>query len=573
MGEMQRICGTVLWRLAATTLPIPPALATGGAAAFWNPAQPAGPEHGSVAFEAIETSPEVGAQGVLLTARARVTPIGGVGLVYGRMSIGDLVRTSLSPDPDPGGIPYYTQTIGVNWSTTAAATTVGATLAYQDTQLDATRADRWTLDVGASRAISDWARVAAATHFFSRFAANDPAQDLYAGADFVVVREGSYGDAGWRPVAGMRVTVGRYRLSFARDAALNDVGAAYRVGRDALAQWLAARGEPDNRAKQIVPRLWQRPAASWDDASDLPTGLRRALAEAFPLRRLELTARQLSRDGTEKYLWSLGAGEAIESVLIPEGRRRTLCISSQEGCALGCVFCATGRMGFRQNLSAAEITGQVRELMLLDPSLKPTNVVFMGMGEPLLNWDAVDTALTILNHPDGLGIGARHVTVSTVGILPNLARLARRPEQFRLALSLHAPTAERRRELMPIEKKYGLPDVMKALQQFRRRVTLEYVLIDGKNDALEDADRLAKLARPLGALVNLLPLHPGGAPDLTPSARAQMLAFERRLKARGVVAVLRRSRGLDISAACGQLRVELEARRREVRPEEHARVE
>jgi 23S rRNA (adenine2503-C2)-methyltransferase len=351
-------------------------------------------------------------------------------------------------------------------------------------------------------------------------------------------------------------------LSLAPDAA-----------RDALGEWLAERGEPAYRVTQIVPRLWQRPAGSWDDASDLPAALRRGLAEAFPLRRLELAARQRSRDGTEKYLWSLGGGEAIESVLIPEGRRRTLCISSQEGCALGCVFCATGRMGFRQNLSAAEIAGQVRELVLRDASLKPTNVVFMGMGEPLLNWDAVDTALTILNHRDGLGIGARHITISTVGILPNLARLARRPEQFRLALSLHAATAERRRELMPIEKKYGLPDVLRALQQFRRRVTLEYVLIGGKNDSLEDADRLAQLARPLGALVNLLPLHPGGAPDLTPSPRAQMLAFERRLKERGVVAVLRRSRGLDISAACGQLRVELEVRRREVRPEEHARVE
>src|SRR5436189_3391118 len=350
-------------------------------------------------------------------------------------------------------------------------------------------------------------------------------------------------------------------LSLAPDAA-----------RDALAQWLAARGEPAYRAKQIVPRLWQRPAASWDDASDLPTGLRRGLAEAFPLRRLELAARQLSRDGTEKYLWSLGGGEAIESVLIPEGRRRTLCISSQEGCALGCVFCATGRMGFRQNLSAAEITGQVRELMLLDPSLKPTNVVFMGMGEPLLNWDAVDTALTILNHSDGFGIGARHITVSTVGILPNLARLAQRPEQFRLAVSLHAPTAELRRELMPIEKKYSLPEVMRALGQFRRRVTLEYVLIGGKNDSLTQADELAQLARPVGALVNLLPLHPGGAPDLTPSDRPRMLAFARRLKRHGVEAVLRRSRGLDISAACGQLRVELEARRK-VRAEEHARVE
>jgi 23S rRNA (adenine2503-C2)-methyltransferase len=343
--------------------------------------------------------------------------------------------------------------------------------------------------------------------------------------------------------------------------------------RAALAEWLATRGEPPYRAKQILPRLWQRPVASWDDATELPAGLRRELAGAFPLRRPALRARQVSRDGTEKYLWDLGDGEAVESVLIPEGRRRTLCISSQVGCALGCVFCATGRMGFRRNLSAAEIVGQVREVMLLDAALKPTNVVFMGMGEPLLNWEAVDTALTILNHRDGLGIGARHITVSTVGILPSLAKLAERPEQFRLALSLHAPTAELRRELMPIERKYALPQVIAALSRFRRRVTLEYVLIGGKNDGLDHADRLAELARPLGALVNLLPLHPGGAPDLSPSARAQMLEFERRLKRHGVEAVLRRSRGLDISAACGQLRVELEARRRKVGAEQHARVE
>src|SRR5206468_742815 len=205
-------------------------------------------------------------------------------------------------------------------------------------------------------------------------------------------------------------------------------------------------------------------------------------------------------------------------------------------------------------------------------ALKPTNVVFMGMGEPLLNWDAVDRALTILNHADGFGIGARHITVSTVGILPNLAKLAQRPEQFRLALSLHAPTPELRHALMPIEKKYTLPAVIAALARFRRRVTFEYVLIGGKNDALEQADQLAQLARPLGALVNLLPLHPGGAPELSPSPRAQMLAFERRLRRHGLEAVLRRSRGLDISAACGQLRVELEARRK-VGTEEHARVQ
>jgi 23S rRNA (adenine2503-C2)-methyltransferase len=343
--------------------------------------------------------------------------------------------------------------------------------------------------------------------------------------------------------------------------------------REALEAWLTERGEAPYRGRQMVPRLWQRPIGSWDQATELPAPLRAAVAAAFPLRRLALTTRQVSRDGTEKYLWDLGDGEAIESVLIPEGRRRTLCLSSQVGCALGCVFCATGRMGFRRNLSAAEIAGQVREVILLDPALKPTNIVFMGMGEPLLNWDAVSTALTILNHADGLGIGARHITVSTVGILPSLAKLAQRPEQFRLALSLHAPTAELRGELMPVERKFSLPDVIAALSRFRRRVTLEYVLIGGKNDGPEQADQLAELARPLGALVNLLPLHPGGAPDLTVSPRPQMLAFARRLKRHGVEAVLRRSRGLDISAACGQLRVELEARRRKVRAEEHARVE
>src|SRR6266496_295866 len=344
------------------------------------------------------------------------------------------------------------------------------------------------------------------------------------------------------------------------------------AARQMVAEWLAQRGEPTYRASQIVPRLWQRPVGSWDQATDLPAELRGALAAVFPLRRLALSARQRSADGTEKYLWDLGDGEAVESVLIPEGKRRTLCISSQVGCALGCVFCATGRMGFRRNLSVAEIACQAREVMLRDAALKPSNIVFMGMGEPLLNWDAVDGALTILNHVEGLGIGARHITVSTVGILPSLAKLAQRPEQFRLALSLHAPTPELRHALMPIEKKYTLPAVIAALARFRRRVTLEYVLIGGKNDALEQADQLAQLARPLGALVNLLPLHPGGAPDLSPSPRAQMLAFERRLRRQGVEAVLRRSRGLDISAACGQLRVELEARRK-VRAEEHARIE
>ncbi len=344
------------------------------------------------------------------------------------------------------------------------------------------------------------------------------------------------------------------------------------AAQDALAAWLAERGEPPYRVRQLVPRLWQRPVPAWSAVTDVPAALRAALDAERPLVRLVLAAHQVSRDGTEKFLWRLADGEAVESVLIPEGRRRTLCISSQVGCALGCVFCATGRMGFRRHLTAAEIVGQVRELMLLDPARKPTNVVFMGMGEPLHNWDAVDVALTILNSPDGCGIGARHITISTVGLLPALARLAARPEQFRLAVSLHAPTSPARLALMPIEKKYPLADLRTALSGFRRRVTLEYVLIAGQNDALDAADALAVIARPLGALVNLLPLHPGGAPGLMPSSRTQMQAFAQRLRAQGVEAVLRRSRGLDISAACGQLRVELEARGK-IRPQQHADVQ
>ena len=342
--------------------------------------------------------------------------------------------------------------------------------------------------------------------------------------------------------------------------------------RAALEQWAAERAEPAYRVRQILPRLWARPVSTWNEASDLPAPLRAELERAFPLARLTLGTHQISSDGTEKFLWTLPDGDAIESVLIPEGKRRTLCISSQVGCALGCIFCATGRMGFRRNLTAGEITNQVREMVLRDPTARPTNVVFMGMGEPLLNWPAVDAALSILNHPDGFGLGARHITVSTVGIVPQLALLAKRPEQFRLAISLHAPTPALRLELMPIEKKYGLKDVLGALQQFRRRVTLEYVLIGGRNDSPEVADQLGALAAPLGALVNLLPLHPGGAPDLSPSSRNRMVAFERRLKTHGVEVVLRRSRGMDISAACGQLRVELETRRK-VATEEHARVE
>ncbi|MBP6669581.1 MAG: 23S rRNA (adenine(2503)-C(2))-methyltransferase RlmN [Gemmatimonadales bacterium] len=330
---------------------------------------------------------------------------------------------------------------------------------------------------------------------------------------------------------------------------------------EVLAAWCAAQGLPAFRARQLQPYLWQRPLPGWQEATDLPRPLREALDRDWPLGRLELATEQRSVDGTRKFLWRLPDGEAIESVLIPTGERRTLCISSQAGCALGCIFCATGRMGFRRNLTPFEVAGQAREVALRYPAETPTNIVFMGMGEPLLNWPAVDVALTILNHPDGLGIGARHITVSTVGIVPGMAALAARPEQFRLAISLHAADPERRRPLMPIEKKYPLAAVLEAARAFTKRITFEYVMIAEQNDTDRDADHLGRLARKMGALVNLLPLHPGGAPGLTPAPPARIRAFADRLKHQGVEVVVRRSRGLDISAACGQLRVETESRR------------
>jgi 23S rRNA (adenine2503-C2)-methyltransferase len=342
------------------------------------------------------------------------------------------------------------------------------------------------------------------------------------------------------------------------------------AARTALGRWMTAHQLPGYRTDQAVRRLWEKPVSSWTEATELPALLRSQLLQAFPLPRLRAETVELSLDGTQKFLWRLEDGEAVESVLIPSGTRRTLCISSQAGCALGCVFCATGRMGFRRNLTPFEIAGQVREIILRNPADKPTNVVYMGMGEPLLNWPAVDVSLTILNSPEGLGIGARHITVSTVGIIPGMERLAARPEQFRLAISLHAPTPERRLAIMPIQKKYGLDEVLAAARAFRKRITFEYVLIGGANDTDADADELARLARRAGALVNLLPLHPGGAPGLHPTPPASIRAFADRLRNQGVEAVVRRSRGLDINAACGQLRVEMEAKRRRVRLESGA---
>jgi 23S rRNA (adenine2503-C2)-methyltransferase len=306
--------------------------------------------------------------------------------------------------------------------------------------------------------------------------------------------------------------------------------------------------------------------------SDLPATFRDALSAHFALPRLAIASEQRSSDGTRKFLFQLADGQSIEAVAIPDGKRMTLCVSSQAGCALQCAFCATGAMGFARNLAAFEIAGQVRELAFLPEPIHPTNIVFMGMGEPLMNWPAVDRALTILNAPAGVGIGARHITLSTVGWLPGIEALERRPEQFRLAISIHAPSDALRATLMPVNTKFPLDDVIARAARFARRVTFEYVMLGGVNDANAHADALAALARRCGAFVNLIPLHPGGAMGFSPSPSERIAAFAARLRAKGVEVAVRRSRGLDIAAACGQLRAERIRRRSPQRADEHREV-
>src|SRR5256885_11529949 len=230
-------------------------------------------------------------------------------------------------------------------------------------------------------------------------------------------------------------------------------------------------------------------------------------------------------------------------------------------------------MGSPANLKMFEIGGRVREMKLLSPPKQVTNIVFMGMGEPLMNWKAVDPALTVLNSPAGLGIGARHITVSTVGVLPGIVALGERSEQFRLAISIHAPSDELRQSLMPINTRYPLASVIEAAKVFDRRVTFEYVMLGGINDGAEQAAQLVGLARECKAFVNLIPLHPGGAGNFTPSSAEQIHWFARRLRAQGIEVAIRKSRGMDIAAACGQLRVERQRRRTPIGAEDDGNVQ
>jgi 23S rRNA (adenine2503-C2)-methyltransferase len=330
------------------------------------------------------------------------------------------------------------------------------------------------------------------------------------------------------------------------------------MDRPALDRLAAELGEPAYRAGQIYSWLYRRRAGSIDDMTDLSRGLRDKLAAGHDLRWPEVAERSRSTDGTVKYLFRLEDGATIESVYIPEERRRTICISTQAGCPLKCAFCLTGIAGYKRNLKPWEILGQVATVMAEAPTeQKAWNIVVMGMGEPLLNYEATVHALRILMDPEGFAVAPKKLTLSTVGILPALEKLMREPVRPNLAISLHAPNARLRGELMPIEEKYPLADVIAAAQRYPiprgGMVTYEYVLLGGVNDTPSHARELVRLLRGSHAKVNLIPLNP--APDIPfqPPTKDAVDAFAGILAAAHLIVSVRRPRGQDILAACGQL--------------------
>jgi 23S rRNA (adenine2503-C2)-methyltransferase len=331
--------------------------------------------------------------------------------------------------------------------------------------------------------------------------------------------------------------------------------------RSALEDACEARGLERFRARQIFRWVYRRGITAFDGMTDLSRPLRAALTEEFRLTTPEIAARERSIDGTEKFLLRLADGQQIESVFIPDTPAMTFCISTQAGCAMACSFCLTGKMGLLRNLTAGEIVGQVRVLAdALGMREKRFNLVLMGMGEPLHNYDETMKALRMLADAEGFNVSPRRMTLSTVGLLPALERLAQEPVMPNLAISLHAPTDAIRGELVPINKKYGVADIIDACRRFplkrRSRITFEYVMLAGVNDSPEDARRLAKLLAGVKSKVNLIPLNAApGIPYERPSDEA-IDRFAQILADHYLTVSVRKSRGRDIRAACGQLIVE-----------------
>jgi 23S rRNA (adenine2503-C2)-methyltransferase len=331
--------------------------------------------------------------------------------------------------------------------------------------------------------------------------------------------------------------------------------------RPALEATLADWGYPRFRAQQIFHWIYRRGVTDLDAMTDLPRELRAALGGAATLTTPVLVHRERSIDGTEKFLLRLADGRQIESVFIPDTPAMTFCLSTQVGCAMACAFCLTGKMGLTRHLTAGEIVGQVRVLVdALDMRETPFNIVLMGMGEPLHNYDETMKALRILADAHGFALSPRRVTLSTVGLLPALDRLAREAIMPNLAISLHAPTDAQRGDLVPINRKYGVEEIIDACKRFplrkRSRITFEYVLLAGVNDAPQDARRLASLLEGVKSKVNLIPLNAAaGIPFERPSDEA-IDRFAKILADHHLMVSVRKSRGRDIRAACGQLIVE-----------------
>ena len=337
------------------------------------------------------------------------------------------------------------------------------------------------------------------------------------------------------------------------------------LARPELEQALADLGAPRYRGRQIFQWIYRRGVTDFHAMTNLAEKQRQELSDRFAVDGPAIVSRQTSADGTIKFLLRLGDGRQIEAVYIPDTPSQTFCISTQVGCAIACGFCLTGRMGLTRHLTAGEIAGQVR-VLAHDTRLAgtPFNIVLMGMGEPLHNYDATMKALAILADEDGLGVHPRRVTLSTVGILPALEKLATSPLMPNLAISLHATTDELRNQLVPVNRRYPLKDLLEACRRFpvarRRRITFEYVLLDHVNDTPEDARRLVRLLDGIKAKVNLMPLNEAAGIPFRRPPDDRVNAFARVLAERGVRVMVRKSRGRDIRAACGQLIVESERR-------------
>ncbi|HEY9155423.1 MAG TPA: 23S rRNA (adenine(2503)-C(2))-methyltransferase RlmN [Opitutaceae bacterium] len=351
---------------------------------------------------------------------------------------------------------------------------------------------------------------------------------------------------------------------------------------ESLTERLRERGEPAFRAKQILDWLYKKRVRSWDEMSNLSKPLRAWLADTFELLPATLVLNRQSHDVTDKLLLELGDRSLIETVIIrapQEGvgvdhSRKTICISTQVGCAMACAFCASGLAGFKRDLSAGEIVAQLLQVCYREDALTPRahaelasfdNIVVMGMGEPLANYDALIKALTILNAEWGLGFGARRITISTSGLVPKILQLAEEKLGFRLAISLHGATDEVREKIMPVNRAFPLAKLLPAVKTFSekhgRMVTLEFILIEEINDTLEQAEKLRDIAQDLHAHVNLIPYNtveglPWKRPSLTRQDR-----FADILRDAGISVTLRREKGHDINAACGQLRLKTEKER------------